>query len=299
MTTSIEWTDKVWNPLTGCSKVSEGCRNCYAITLHNRRYDAYHNGKELPQQYALPFNEIQLFQSRVDMPLPWRKPRKIFVNSMGDLFHEQVPGWFIKEVFDVMMKAHWHTFQVLTKRAERMREIVNAYLNQNNLEKLPSHVWLGVSIENEQTNNERVHQLVKTKAAVRFLSCEPLIGPIDLTPHFNWIEPDTGRSYLHWVIVGGESGMNARPLRQTWVEGLKNQCEQYGVAFFFKQWGEFFPHDDNDEDDPEFWVTDTEAGFEHTSTPSDDNYVYMNRVGRKRAGRLLDGKEWNEFPQIQ
>ncbi|MCM3144336.1 phage Gp37/Gp68 family protein [Brevibacillus sp. MER 51] len=295
MGTAIEWTDVVWNPVTGCSKVSEGCRNCYAFALHDMRHKAFLEGKKLPQQYSKSFKELQLFSDRLEQPVKWKKPRKIFVNSMSDLFHKDVPGWFIKQVFDIMMKADWHVYQVLTKRADRMREIVTAYLEHEKMDKLPPHIWIGVSVENEDANKERVHHLVKTKASVRFLSCEPLLGPIDLSVHLNWLERDTGKPYIHWIIAGGESGSNARPMRQYWVESLRDQCKEFGVAFFFKQWGEFLPHEDDDED-PEFWVTDEGAGFVHTSIPTDDDWDYMNRVGKKRAGRLLDGQEWNQFP---
>ncbi|MDC0764278.1 phage Gp37/Gp68 family protein [Brevibacillus sp. AG] len=240
MSTAINWTDEVWNPVTGCSKVSAGCRNCYAFALHDMRHKAFVEGKKLGKQYAKPFHEIQLLPQRLEKPLKWKKPRKIFVNSMSDLFHDDIPGWFIKQIFDVMMKADWHVYQVLTKRSERMKDIVTAYLKQQNMESLPPHIWIGVSVENEEASKERVHHLIKTKASVRFLSCEPLLGPLDLAVHLSWIEPSTGRSYIHWIIAGGESGINARPMRKYWVDDLKNQSKAFGIPFFFKQWGGIF-----------------------------------------------------------
>lgn len=342
MSTAIEWTDAVWNPVTGCSKVSEGCRNCYAFALHDMRHKAFLEGKKLPEQYAKPFNKIQLFPERLIVPLKWKKPRRVFVNSMADLFHPDVPFDFIDKVFAAIALSPKHTFQILTKRPERMNEYMNtpdrdetigqtAMLlyeqfggkgdcslaaglihgpgRATSLPGVPDrptawpipNAWLGTSVENQKAADERIPFLLETPAAVRFLSCEPLLGPVDLEFITQFEHPDNegyglqAINGLDWVIVGGESGTNARPMRQSWVEGLRDQCQEYGVAFFFKQWGEFFPHEDNGED-PEFWVTDDGVGFVHTSIPSDDDWDYMNRIGKKRSGRLLDGQEWNEFP---
>ncbi|MFM1655560.1 phage Gp37/Gp68 family protein [Brevibacillus sp. B_LB10_24] len=300
--------------------MSEGCRNCYAFALHDMRHKAFTEGKKLPKQYAKPFSEIQLFPDRLEQPLKWRKPRQIFVNSMSDPFHDDVPFDFIDKVFAVMALTPWHTYQILTKRPERMK----TYLTTNNrrsywasaandlnlskehvyINRTPNplpNVWLGVSVENQRAADERIPLLLQTPAAVRFLSCEPLLGPVNLEFWTQFEHPDN-EGYgleaikgLDWVIVGGESGTNARPMHPEWAESLRDQCEEYRVPFFFKQWGEFAPHDDDD--DPEFWVTyDGEAGFVHTCMPPDNYYTFMNRIGKKRAGRLLDGREWNEFP---
>ena len=208
---SIEWTESTWNPLTGCTKISPGCKNCYAARMA-RRLKAmgnpnYRNG------FALTLHEHVL-----EYPLRWKKPQMIFVNSMSDLFHEDVPESFIQRVFAVMRQAHWHTFQVLTKRAERLAEL-------DPLIDWPSNVWMGVSVEN-QDYTFRIDHLRRTHAHVRFLSLEPLLGPLTLD-----------LAGIHWVIVGGESGPKARPMDPAWVEGIRQQCAVAGVPFFFKQWG--------------------------------------------------------------
>ena len=209
----IEWTEQTWNPTVGCTKVSPGCKNCYAETMA-RRLKAmgargYQNGFRLT-----------LMPERLAEPLERRKPTVYFVNSMSDLFHEKAPFEYIRRVFDVMARAPQHTFQVLTKRAERMAEFCRDL-------RIPSNVWLGVSVENRKYGVPRIDVLRRIRAEVRFLSIEPLLedlGPIDLHG-------------IHWVIVGGESGVKARPMREVWVDGIKRQCEQADVAFFFKQWG--------------------------------------------------------------
>ncbi len=209
---AIEWTDATWNPVTGCTKVSPGCKNCYAERLAgrlqamgNRRYE---NGFQLT-----------LHPDQVELPLRWRSPRRIFVNSMSDLFHDAVPAEFIRRVFDVMVAAHWHTFQVLTKRSARLAELAPSL-------KWPPNVWQGVSVENARYVC-RVADLRKVPAAVRFLSVEPLLGPI----------PELPLDGIHWVIVGGESGPRHRPVRLEWVLAIRDRCRAVGVPFFFKQWG--------------------------------------------------------------
>ena len=209
---AIEWTDATWNPVTGCTKLSPGCKHCYAERLAGRlqamRNPRYGNG------FGLTLHPDQLA-----LPLKWRQPRRIFVNSMSDLFHEAIPEYFIREVFSVMARAHWHVFQVLTKRAQRLAELAP------NLE-WPSNVWQGVSIEDAEYV-DRIANLRAVPAAVRFLSIEPLLGPM----------PKLSLRGIHWVIVGGESGPHARPMQPQWATGIKNQCVAAGVPFFFKQWG--------------------------------------------------------------
>ena len=259
----IEWTDATWNPTSGCSKVSPGCKFCYAERIFPRVY-----GK------TRRFTDIQLHTSRLGQPLSWRKPKRVFVNSMSDLFHESIPDWFIDRVFAVMSIARQHTFQVLTKRPERMRDYcgsdettgriaavvaeladgrghVDLKWSDDGLRgfKMPN-VWLGVSVENQEVADERIPVLLETPAAVRFLSCEPLLGPIGLemivddcvidmlggqwAPDF---EPPVpwARVGLDWIICGGESGPKARPMEVAWCESLLEQCRDAGVPMFFKQ----------------------------------------------------------------
>ncbi len=209
---TIEWTEFTWNPVTGCTKVSEGCRHCYAERMAKRLHAM---GSE---RYRDEFR-LTLHPDLVDLPQRLRRPRVIFVNSMSDLFHEQVPFEFIRAVFDTMAACPQHTFQVLTKRSARLRELADRL-------RWPSNVWMGVSIEDDRVLH-RVADLQEVGAAVRFLSCEPLIGPLEALPL-------TG---IDWVIVGGESGPGARPMHRSWVDAIRRQCRTARVAFFFKQWG--------------------------------------------------------------
>jgi protein gp37 len=209
----IEWTEQTWNPTVGCTKVSPGCKNCYAEGMARRLkamgLRGYENGFRLT-----------LMPERLAEPLERRKPTVYFVNSMSDLFHEKVPFEYIARVFDVMERAHWHTFQVLTKRAERMAAFCSDH-------KVPTNVWLGVSVENKKHGVPRISVLRGVDATIRFLSIEPLledVGRLDLAG-------------IHWVIVGGESGACARPMHAAWADSLRNQCIDADVAFFFKQWG--------------------------------------------------------------
>lgn len=232
--TTIEWTETTWNPLTGCTKTSPGCKYCYAermaLRLRAMGQPHYRNGFHLT-----------LHEDALEQPLSWKKPQIVFVNSMSDLFHEEVPFEFIQRVFDVMSRASWHTFQVLTKRSERLRDL-SVEIDW------PSNVWMGVSIES-QDYTFRANHLRETKAQVKFLSMEPLLGPIT----------ELDLSGIDWVIVGGESGPGARPLCKEWVVSIRNQCLERGVPFFFKQWG---------------------------------------GVRRKRAGRILEGRTWDETPIV-
>lgn len=306
----IEWTDATWNPVTGCTKVSAGCKNCYMFREYPRLAKlgakGYVGGRP---------DQVRLWPDRLDQPLRWRHPRKIFVNSMSDFFHDKVPADFIDRMFAVMALSHQHIFQILTKRPERMLSYLsheNGIAQDGRVEwwsatarrmakaaesfsvgrgryygtfEFPlRNVWLGVSVEDQDSADERIPLLLETPAAVRFVSYEPALRPVDfsawlldsfvpapnvdpvITPHFDW------------VIAGGESGPNARPSRPDWFRAVRDHCQAAGVPFFFKQWGEWLP---GGQDSPnEINCMDTPV-----------------RIGKKRAGRLLDGREWNEFPQ--
>ena len=208
----IEWTEMTWNPVTGCSRISEGCRHCYAERMA-KRLTAMGNAR-----YANGF-KVTLHDDLVDLPRRMRSPRIVFVNSMSDLFHEKVPTEFICRVFDTMRACPQHTFQVLTKRSKRLRELAPEL-------RWPHHIWIGVSVEDQRVLG-RVDDLATVPAEVRFLSCEPLIGPLEPVP----------LNGIAWVIVGGESGPGARPMKKAWVHSIRRQCREAGVHFFFKQWG--------------------------------------------------------------
>ena len=212
LTSSIEWTESTWNPLTGCTKFSLGCKNCYAerLSLRLKRMGNLN--------YSNGFN-ITMHEHVLDLPLRWNKPQTIFVNSMSDLFHEEVPDSFIFRVFDIMRQANWHRFQVLTKRSQRL-----LYLDHW-LSWMP-HIWMGVTVENSDYTF-RIDHLSKSGAKIKFLSLEPLLGPI----------PDLNLKGIDWVIVGGESGPKARVMQEDWVIDIRDQCLCAGVPFFFKQWG--------------------------------------------------------------
>ena len=209
---NIEWTDTTWNPVTGCTKVSPGCQHCYAERMA-KRLQAMGQAR-----YKNGFR-VTLHDDLVDQPLTWRKPRVVFVNSMSDLFHEEIPLAFIQRIFTTMEQCPQHIFQILTKRSQRLRELSDRLL-------WPKNVWMGVSVENTSTL-DRIYDLQQVPAAVRFLSCEPLLGPLDHLP----------LNDIHWVIVGGESGPGARPMQKKWVEAILRQCQEQDIPFFFKQWG--------------------------------------------------------------
>ncbi|MDD4923997.1 MAG: phage Gp37/Gp68 family protein [Dehalococcoidales bacterium] len=232
LSSSIEWTESTWNPLTGCTKISSGCVNCYAERMA-LRLKAMGN-----PNYVNGFN-ITMHENALELPLKWKKPQTIFVNSMSDLFHEDVPEDFILRVFDVMCRANWHNYQILTKRAERL-EVLSP--------KLPwkSNIWMGVTVE-EQDYKYRIQHLQNTGAHIKFLSLEPLLSQIT----------NINLANIDWVIVGGESGPKARPMQKSWVIDIRNQCQESGVPFFFKQWG---------------------------------------GVNKKKAGRELNGRTWDEMP---
>ena len=230
----IEWTESTWNPVTGCSKVSPGCKHCYAERMAKRL-------QAMGQPNYTNGFKVALHEQALELPLRWRNPRTIFVNSMSDLFHKDVPEDFIQSVFDVMNRARWHCFQVLTKRSGRLAEMSR---------RLPwaPNIWMGVSLET-RCYYHRIHDLCRTGAHVKFISCEPLLGPIPALPL------DT----IRWVIAGGESGPGARPIKGEWVTEIRDQCIEQRVAFFFKQWG---------------------------------------GVQKKRAGRLLEGRTWDQMPAL-
>jgi protein gp37 len=281
-TTTIEWTraddgtsGATWNPVTGCTKVSPGCAHCYAETFAERfRGVAGHH-------YEQGF-DLRLWPDRLELPLRWRRPRRIFVNSMSDLFHEDVPTAYVHEVFEVMRRASWHTFQVLTKRHERLVKLASD---------LPwsTNVWMGVSIENRRFV-ERAEALGRVPAVVRFISAEPLLGPL------------TGLNLdkIDWLITGGESGPRARPMHPAWVTELRDRCRAAGVAFFFKQWGAHVPETADEDHCTGRAVLLDQSGRRHANAPpmsgEADQLVRMRRVGKGRAGRQLDGRTWDEYP---
>jgi protein gp37 len=214
---SIEWTEATWNPLRGCTKISPGCKHCYAELFAER----FRGVKDHPYEQGF---DLRLVPEKLLEPLYWPRPKKIFVNSMSDLFHPQVPDWYIEAIASVMARANWHTFQVLTKRSERMQQMLASNLRSvSELE----HIWWGVSVENRTHGKPRIQHLRNASAKIRFLSIEPLLedlGELDLKA-------------IDWVIVGGESGPYARPMKKEWVVSLRDQCARAGAHFFFKQWG--------------------------------------------------------------
>jgi protein gp37 len=234
LSSSIEWTDSTWNPVTGCTKISLGCTNCYAermaLRLKAMGNPSYSNGFS-----------VTMHEDMLDLPLKWRKPKTIFVNSMSDLFHEDIPTEFILRVFDVMCRADWHCYQILTKRSERMLELSPRLT-------WISNIWMGVTVE-EKNYTYRIEHLKRTGAKVKFLSLEPLLSPIH----------NLQLKGIDWIIVGGESGPKARPMKKEWVVDIRNHCQIEKVPFFFKQWG---------------------------------------GRNKKKAGRELEGRIWNEIPSL-
>lgn len=295
--TKIEWADAVWNPTTGCTRVSEGCRNCYAFALHDKRHAAYLAGKTgTGKQYAKPFRELQLFPERLDQPFRWQKPRRIFVNSMSDLFHKDVSDEFIGRVYEEMRRAEQHTFQILTKRPDRAAEFFESYRfdywgRTKDIFTPAPNVWLGTSAENQATWDERIPELKRCPAAVHFASVEPLLGPIKVDDDLRECSEPEENIYvpgLDWIIVGGESGKHARPVHPAWVRAIRDACAEEEVPFFFKQWGEWQPVDQSDEMVPH-------------NTPEHvfaDGTISL-RIGKKKAGRMLDGRTWDGFPAMR
>lgn len=276
----IEWTTDTWNPVTGCTEVSPGCDHCYAKTFAER----WRGIEGHPYEQGF---DLRLWEERLEVPLRWKKSRRIFVNSMSDLFHKDVPTDFIKRVFEVMNRASHHQFQVLTKRPQRMARLVGE------VEWTPN-IWQGVSIE----SNEyvwRADWLRKVPAAVRFISAEPLLGGL----------PDLSLDGIHWLIAGGESGHGARPMHPEWAGDLQERCATAGVAFFFKQWGEHLPIATPRLAYKGAWTIVAKDG--QTRTTHDWQEVVsvggsewaFERVGKKYSGRILKQREWNEYPVAQ
>lgn len=316
----IEWTDATWNPITGCTLVSEGCRHCYAARLAATRLKNEPSRRGLARLNAAGeakfTGEVRFNEQWLEQPLRWRKPRMIFVCAHGDLFHENVPDEWIDRVFAVMAFCPHHTFQVLTKRPERARDYASdpaAPGPRVHLGRWPlPNVWIGTSIEDQATADERIPHLLATPAAVRFVSAEPLLGPVDLTEwlhdsdcdgqpledaydmclcRFNAAGGFPSEDRIDWVIVGGESGPGARPMHPDWARALRDQCAAAGVPFFFKQWGAWGPAPDDHDDTFEA----------HRARGATDLLVWPDfsaseLVGKSRAGRLLDGREHNAMP---
>jgi len=379
---AIEWTDATWNPLRGCARVSDGCRNCYA-----EKVAARFSGPGMPYEglihpSAKGWNgQVRLVPELLRQPWDWVKPRRIFVNSMSDLFHESVPFEFIAAVFWIMSCTTRHTYQVLTKRPARMLEFfewvkdyADGYFDDDRItdiaDEVPAikaldwkpatarrggydncgplwpyeNVWIGVSVEDQKTADERIPLLLKCPAAVRWLSCEPLLGPTNILGHlmggrqpgqcancgqghgFTRCPNYGGIATTHyayeggpilcdkfrrkdfaidWVVTGGESGAGARPMHPDWARALRDQCARAGVPFFFKQWGEFSLEYDRDRDDPDYrrcgdmsrlpgrWINAAGGHGFHG-----DRVHYAHQVGKKKAGRLLDGQEHNAYPEV-
>jgi protein gp37 len=318
--TSIEWTDASWNPIVGCTEISPGCANCYAARLAATRLRSTPQYKnlatmtldkgdfELKDRKPRWNGQVRFLPERLEEPLHWRKPRRIFVCDMGDLFHESVQDKWIRRIWDIMASCQQHTFQILTKRATRMRQWVNERYGDDfdpdreasgvSFAPLPN-VWLGVSVENQHFADERIPLLLQTPAAVRWISAEPLLGPVKMK--IEWMNglrfyKDNGHDataldgpHLNWVVCGGESGPNARPMHPDWARSLRDQCQAAGVPYFFKQWGEW-------SFDQCWYQKLSDARVKYFEPNEANGNCLMYRVGKKRAGRLLDGRTWNEFP---
>lgn len=251
--TEIEWTDATWNPVAGCSVMSAGCTNCYAMKMAKRLeamgVDKYSGLTKTVNGQAVWTGKVREDEKSLRAPLSWKKPRKIFVNSMSDLFHDEVTDKFIAKVWEVMASTPHHNYQILTKRPDRMLDILSGWGE----EPLPN-VWLGTSVENENVA-KRVDDLRQVPAAIRFISFEPLIGSVGAV----------NLKDIHWAIVGGESGPNARPIKEDWIDQIYDQCDEYGTAFFFKQWGT--------------WGADNK------------------RRSKKANGRTYRGRTWDAMPE--
>ena len=274
--TGIEWTEATWNPTTGCDRTSPGCDHCYALTLA-RRLKAMGNPKyqhDGDTRTSGPGFGLTLHRDQLDLPKRWSRPRTVFVNSMSDLFHEDVPIGFIHDVFAVMEDCAQHTFQVLTKRANRLSRIAEQIA-------WPSNVWMGVSVESDRYSF-RADQLRCVPAAVRFISAEPLLGPL----------PSLDLTGIDWLIAGGESGPGARPAHPDWVRDLRDRCREADVAYFFKQWGAWRPQRGS-----KVLVAATgEVGSCDELAAVPGAPVAMIKVSKHAAGRRLDGRFWNQMP---
>ncbi len=296
MSNPIGWCDITWNPVTGCSHVSEGCRHCYAERMAMRRMAPEWKECVCYEPFALEprrWEDVHCHPKRLDQPLRWRKPRRVFVCSMGDLFHEAVPDDFVVEVFDAMLATPQHTFLILTKRPGRARTMLTPR-KARGLPMLSHHLntWLGVSVEDQATADERIPLLLQTPAAVRFVSIEPMLGPVDLNKRECLIDKrrfklTLGR-YLDWVILGGENGPGARPMHPDWVRSVRDQCQAAGVPLWFKGWGRWKPvHRPFDGS----CVVETHCFGDGTQMVAG-----RGRWKPENGGNLLDGREWHELP---
>lgn len=348
--TGIEWTEATWNPLAGCSLVSPGCTNCYAMGVANRLLDKpgthYEGTTQRVNGKAVWTGLVNKAPDEVMIqPLKWKRPRMVFVNSMSDLFHEDVPDEWIDEIFAVMMVCPQHTFQVLTKRPERMRaymndviegkrkiasravniceSVIGALMCLDLLKNFPN-VWLGVTVEDQRRAHERIKPLLNTPAAVRFLSMEPLIDAVDLNNIFSPAKKDPDRvplvaetclytvadrpailpmhdqNKIDLVILGGESGPDARPMHPDWARFTRDQCNAAKVPFFFKQWGRWAPLLPEHEGRRDWSIVDHRGGVDIPDDRWPDEQageVAMAPVGKKAAGRMLDGRTWDEMPK--
>ncbi|MEJ8654647.1 phage Gp37/Gp68 family protein [Streptomyces sp. MS1.AVA.3] len=354
-TTSIEWArnadgspGKTWNPVSGCDRVSDGCTNCYAMTMARRLKAMGARGydKDGHPKTSGPGFGVWLHDWDLTMPLQLRKPTRIFVNSMSDLFHKDVPDEYIARVFAVMLASERHTFQVLTKRHARMQALVSSNAFREQVDKLAvgeygsmhvaqykngwwplPNLWLGVSVENQDWANKRIPALLRTPATVRFISAEPLLGPVDLTrilyqgdtayvvdaldgrygerePHTSFRYGMAGLEPVDWVIAGGESGPKARPMHAAWARSLRDQCSKSrrGVPFLFKQWGEYRPFWRPDTDgrpcsEPVLYVNaETGEALPEAEVPDTGSWQGVHRLGKKKAGKELDGRTWLQTP---
>ncbi len=284
MSTKIEWADETWNPVVGCTKVSPGCQNCYAERM------AWRLKAMGLSQYQNVVDEsgwtgkIALAKSQMEKPLHWRKPRMIFVCSMSDLFHEEVPDQFIYRVLDVAMETSHHIYQVLTKRPVRMLEVTKDYCLDKGLQRMPDNIWGLVSAENQDAADYRIPILLRCPFSTRGVSIEPMLGPVNARDYMRGLGRYHTSSALDWVIVGGESGPDARPMNINWVRDIRDQCVKAYVPFFFKHWGEW-AH-----------VPSDTRNFPHKAEKRWFGRNLMARVGKKHAGRELDGRYWNQLP---
>lgn len=302
--TGIEWTEASWNPVRGCSRIKPECVHCYA-EVQAARIQRMDRGRGIPvgqgSYDGLLANggqwngKITMVPDLLDQPLRWKRPRRIFVNSMSDLFHENVDDYFIRQVFDVMAQAKQHTFQILTKRPERMRDLLTLWdrvgITGDHFHGHPlPNVWLGVSAGTQESADEFVPLLLNTPAVVRWISAEPLLGFLDIN-RFMWLSQASRKPLINWLVAGGESGNGARPMHPQWARALRDQCKAAGVPYFFKQWGEWVPVVE-----PASPENSDVATFFGRGLRFDDGQ-WMNRVGKRKADRLLDGREWNEYPE--
>lgn len=348
--TKIEWSDKVWNCIRGCSIVSDGCRFCYAMRqAHRFNFEGGpYQGLTVLTSTGPKWNgDVTLLPDKLGDPMRWKKPARIFVNSMSDVFHEGVDDSFIDRIFGVIQLCPQHIFQILTKRPERMMQYMNEpgrggkvmeaaareAFDQDTLVsrhgKLPEtaeyhweasnqlgqsvitvktgtwpppNAWLGTSVENQKTFVERMEYLVATKASVRWLSVEPLLGPIDASVVIHpsgWVATAYALANTHWVVVGGESGPGARPMHPEWACTLRDQCNTRGIPYFFKQWGDWSPQAANGFTQwPVIEPNKPVLLPAHPGRQGQDSHQVMVRLGKHKAGRVLDGREWNEYPRI-